>query len=352
MIYCENMKARCLTDRVSAQQTALVTANDKYSCSRSRKTALHHAKGDGRILKNSQRLGVVLTLLGGIMWGVCGSCGQFLFENKGVTSGLLVPIRLTVAGTIILLALVVCKKPIFVVWRSRKDAIEVIIFAIFGMMLCQYSYFTTIQYSNAGTATVLQYTGPAMILVYLCIRAKRLPKLFEIAALVCSVVGVFILATHGDIGSLALPPKALFWGIIAAVTLVIYNLQPVRLIDNFSTLTVMGWGMIIGGIILTAVMRPWTMSANWDASALAALAFIVLFGTIAAFYCYLSGVKLVGAANASLLACIEPVAATVVSVVWLKVRFDLIDLVGFVFIMAAVFIISLRQVKNEKRADG
>ena len=300
-------------------------------------------------MKNGKVKGIVLTLVGGIFWGVGGSCGQFLFENKEVTSGLLVPIRLFASGLLILVLQLIRKEKIFDVWKEKRDAAETLLFALFGMMLCQYSYFTTIQYSNAGTATVLQYTGPAMILVYLCVKAKRRPKAYEIAALIFSCGGVFVLATHGDISSLALPPEALFWGIVAAVTLVVYNLQPIRIIAKFSTLTVMGWGMTIGGIVLTAVMRPWKVSAVWDTETVAALLFIILFGTIAAFYCYLTGVRLVGAANASLLACIEPIAATIVAAAWLKVRFTPIDLVGFALTITAVMIISVYQIKNERK---
>ena len=300
-------------------------------------------------MKNGKVKGIVLTLVGGIFWGVGGSCGQYLFENKEVNSGLLVPIRLFAAGLLILVLQLVRKEKIFDIWKEKRDAAETLLFALFGMMLCQYSYFTTIQYSNAGTATVLQYTGPAMILVYLCVKAKRWPKAYEIAALIFSCGGVFVLATHGDLSSLALPPEALFWGIVAAVTLVVYNLQPIRIIAKFSTLTVMGWGMTIGGIVLTAIMRPWKVSAVWDGETAAALSFIVLFGTIAAFYCYLTGVRLVGAANASLLACIEPIAATIVAAAWLKVRFTPIDLVGFALTITAVVIISVYQIKAERK---
>ena len=300
-------------------------------------------------MKNGKVRGIVLTLVGGIFWGVGGSCGQYLFENKEVNSGLLVPIRLFAAGLLILVLQLIRKEKIFDIWKEKRDAAETLLFALFGMMLCQYSYFTTIQYSNAGTATVLQYTGPAMILVYLCVKAKRWPKAYEIAALIFSCGGVFVLATHGDISSLGLPPGALCWGIVAAVTLVVYNLQPIRIIAKFSTLTVMGWGMTIGGIVLTAIMRPWKVIAVWDGETAAALSFIVLFGTIAAFYCYLTGVRLVGAANASLLACIEPIAATIVAAAWLKVRFTPIDLVGFALTITAVVIISVYQIKAERK---
>lgn len=231
---------------------------------------------------------------------------------------------------------------------GRRD---ILIFSIFGMMLCQYSYFTTIQYSNAGTATVLQYTGPAMILVYLCVRERKRPKLYELAALLSSMFGTFILATHGNVHMLAIPAKALVLGIISAVTLVVYTLQPAGLMKRYSTLLTLGWGMLIGGIILMTFMRPWTLAPVIDQETILAMGFIVLCGTICAFYFYLTGVKMVGAANASMLACIEPVAATVISSVWLKVQFQMTDLMGFVFVISAVFIISLNHMKEEKNYE-
>lgn len=298
--------------------------------------------------KNMRAPGIFLTLLGGTLWGFCGSCGQFLFQYKEVTSNWLVPLRLTFAGLLILILLAVRKRgQILDVWREPEGRKDILIFSIFGMMLCQYSYFTTIQHSNAGTATVLQYTGPAMILVYLCVRDRKRPKLYELAALFCSMFGTFILATHGNVSELAIPAEALIWGLTSAVTLVVYTLQPAGLMKKYSTLLTLGWGMSVGGAVLMLLMHPWTMHPVIDGQTVMAMCFIVLFGTICAFYFYLTGVKLVGAAGASMLACIEPVAATVISVVWLKVRFQMIDLLGFVFVISTVFIISWNQMKED-----
>lgn len=303
--------------------------------------------------KNLQMTGIVMTLAGGVLWGFCGSCGQYLFQYKEVTSGWLVPLRLTFAGLLILVLLACREKGrVLDVWRERQGRRDILIFSVFGMMLCQYSYFTTIQYSNAGTATVLQYTGPALILVYLCIRDRKKPRAYELTALFCSMFGTFILATHGNISELAIPAEALLWGMISAVTLVIYTLQPAGLMKRYSTLLTLGWGMLIGGLVLMLLMRPWTLSPVVDGQTVLAMSFIVLFGTICAFYFYLTGVKLVGASSASMLACIEPVAATVISVVWLKVRFRMIDLLGFVFVLSTVFIISLNQKKEDVVRQG
>ena len=52
--------------------------------------------------KKEMLLGTFLTIVGGILWGISGVCGQFLFQNKEVTAAWLVPIRLVTAGLLLL----------------------------------------------------------------------------------------------------------------------------------------------------------------------------------------------------------------------------------------------------------
>ena len=66
-----------------------------------------------------------------------------------------------------------------------------------------------ISYSNAGTATVLQHTGPVLILAYLCIRTLKPPKKREVVAIVFALAGTFILATHGNFHEMVLTKQAL-----------------------------------------------------------------------------------------------------------------------------------------------
>ncbi len=153
--------------------------------------------------------GMLLTLAGGTLWGFSGTCGQYLMQQKGITSDWLVPLRLTIAGFLLLL---LCffkqREKVFSVWSTRRDAGAILCFGILGMSMCQYTYFTAISASNAGTATVLQYIGPVLILVYLSLRHKQLPQPTELLAIFLAVLGTFFLATHGNPGAMALSPWA------------------------------------------------------------------------------------------------------------------------------------------------
>lgn len=68
------------------------------------------------------------------------------------------------------------------------------------------------------------------------------------------------------------------------------------------------WGMLIGGAVLMVVFRPWNYQVIFDRETFAAVAFIILFGTMAGFSMYLTGVKMIGSVKASLVSCVEPVA--------------------------------------------
>lgn len=126
--------------------------------------------------KNKMVTGTIMTLAGGILWGVSGVCGQYMFQNKGVTAPWLVSVRLVAAGLLMLCYYFFTdKEQTLKIWKSKRDRRDVIIYGLLGMMPCQYAYFQTIEWSNAGTATVIQYLGPALIVVWVCFRTRRMP---------------------------------------------------------------------------------------------------------------------------------------------------------------------------------
>ncbi|MBQ2848228.1 MAG: EamA family transporter [Clostridia bacterium] len=300
--------------------------------------------------KSKTALGIVLSLTGGIFWGFSGSCGQYLFTYHDVSSNWLVPIRMVLTGIILLtFCAAKNKKKIFDVWNGKSNFLRMAAFTVFGLIMCQYAYFTAIEHSNAGTATVLQYLSPAMILVFMCIRNKKLPTAAEIIAIILAVGGTFLIATGGNIGSFTVTPEALIWGLLAAVFLACYSLIPVRLLKISDTPTVLGWGMLIGGIALMFVFRPWEIMPVISLPLIAAVAGIVILGTVLAYSFYLEGIHLIGATKASIISSIEPVAATVVSAVWLKTEFSSVDIIGFIMIISTVFIISLFNNKDKQK---
>lgn len=286
--------------------------------------------------------GILLTLFGGALWGFSGTCGQYLLQVKGLTSSWLVPYRLMIAG-IILLAICFMKdrKQVLQVWKNKRDAMDTLVFAMFGMSMCQYCYFTAIAYSNAGTATVLQYIGPVLIMIYISLRKQKLPTKVEMAAVILAIGGTFLLATHGQIHSLVIEKDGLIWGLLSAVSVLIYTVQPGRLLDKFGSMVITGWGMFLAGIMLMILFRPWTIPVTLDLQVIGGMAIVIVIGTVIAFSCYMEGIRCIGPKQGSLFSAVEPVSATMFTVVFMGMSFGGMDLAGFGCIILAVCLLAV-----------
>lgn len=178
------------------------------------------------------------------------------------------------------------------------------------------------------------------MLIWLALRDKRMPRPKELIAVACAMAGAFVLATHGDPSQLALSGTALLWCVLAAVSVAVYSVQPRGLIARFGTLPITGFGMLLGGLMLCVVFKPWHVVGRWDGVTVLGMACIIIFGTIVAFSCYLEGVRRIGAAKGSILSAIEPVASTVLSVFWLGVPLGGMDFAGMAMIVAAIVLLA------------
>lgn len=304
---------------------------------------------ENRTEKNRIITGTIVTIAGGILWGVSGVCGQYMFQNKGVTAPWLVSVRLVAAGLLMLCYYFLTdREQTLAIWKSKRDRRDVLIYGLLGMMPCQYAYFQTIEWSNAGTATVIQYLGPALIVIWVCFRTKRMPTVQEVIGVILAVIGVFLIATHGNPTTLALSGRALLMGLASAVAVALYTLEPARLQKKYDTPLILAWGMAIGGIALTLISRPWTVKGiQADTEMFTALAFVVVFGTMAGFSLYMTGVKLIGSVKASLYACVEPVSSMILTVLWMKVKFTTPDLIGTLFVIATIIILAIPTKKHK-----
>ena len=81
-----------------------------------------------------------------------------------------------------------------------------------------------------------------LIVLWVALRARRLPETNETIAVVLAALGTFLLTTHGDPSTLVLSKEALFWGLVSAFATALYSVQPRCLTAECGTLTSTGWG--------------------------------------------------------------------------------------------------------------
>lgn len=291
--------------------------------------------------------GVVCALAGGICWGFSGTCAQLLMNDYGAPAEWITCVRMVVAA-VFFLALTAFRnwRDLVAVFRDWRSLVQIALFAIFGVLLTQLSYLNAIKFTSAGVGTTVEQIGLVLIMLYVCVVGRRLPRFREAAGLLFALGGMVLIATQGELDQLAIPAEGLTWGLISAVALAFYTLMPVRVLKKWGALLVTGLAMFFGGSAASLVVQPWAMPVTLSGGGLAALVAIVLVGTLGAYMLYLQGVNDAGPVKASLLCCVEPVSAMVLAVVWLRNPVSVWDIAGCVMIVVMILLVSEREEKS------
>lgn len=295
-------------------------------------------------MKRYEVIGIILTLLGATLWGVSGTSVQFVGNFRNMNLEWLLTMRLITAGLLtVLYGWIRQGNTIFNVFRNWRDTLGLIIFGVFGMALCQYTYFRSIVIAGAGIATVLQYLAPSMIIIYLLMRYGKRPSTGEIISVILALVGTICLMGNNGFSFESFRSDVLFWGLLSAVGVAVYSVSPVRLLATYGTIPIVGFGMLLSGLVAAALFQQPHSYATWDVWTVVGCFNVVFLGTIVSFNAYLEGVKRIGAVSGSILSSIEPISAAFFGWALLGNQFNWVGILGMAMIIATVIIIALEK---------
>ena len=296
------------------------------------------------MMKRYEIIGIILTLLGATLWGVSGTSVQFVGNFRNMNLEWLLTMRLITAGLLtVLYGWIRQGNTIFNIFRNWRDTLGLIIFGVFGMALCQYTYFRSIVIAGAGIATVLQYLAPSMIIIYLLVRYGKRPSTGEIISVILALAGTICLMGNNGFSFESFRSDVLFWGLLSAVGVAVYSVSPVRLLATYGTIPIVGFGMLLSGLVAAALFQQSHSYATWDVWTVVGCFNVVFLGTIVSFNAYLEGVKRIGAVSGSILSSIEPISAAFFGWALLGNQFNWVGILGMAMIISTVIIIALEK---------
>lgn len=292
---------------------------------------------------NSRKKGLLLVTLAPTLWGSSGTLIQYIF-SRGVPAEWLVSVRLVFAGVFILLFSLSNKKiRTFAIWKKAESIRNLLVFSIFGMLAIQLTYIMSISHSDSATATILQFTNAVMISVVVAVKTRTWPRRVEMISLALAVLGVFFLVTGGHFNQMKISTAGLVWGILSAVAAVAYTLIPAKLIREFGAIPVVGWAMLISGVLYNFYCPMWRDIPDLDMITVAVLLAIIVFGTMIPYLCFLQGLAFVNPTTASMLGAVEPLSAAVLTVLFLGTKLGLPQIIGMGLVLGTVFIQAMDQ---------
>ncbi|WP_043932074.1 DMT family transporter [Bacillus sp. EB01] len=296
--------------------------------------------------------GLSMVIIGAAFWGMTGPLMEWLLKDTGVTVAFLLSIRLLISGVMLLSIVAFSNNKIFGVWKSKFWWSRLILFSMVGMLGLQYSFVAAIHASNAIMATLLQFSAPIFIIIFVSVTARKLPGKQQLIGVAGTLIGLFFLLTNGSLDTLVVSREALIWGLLLGLAFAFYALYPLRLMNEWGVLTIVGWAMFISGCTLSLATRVWTSPgwaaiANWETIGLFFI--LILFGTMA-FVLTLGSLKYITPVENSILGSVEPLTAMVISVIWFGTILHGLQLFGALCMLT--FIIWLSVLKDKPAATA
>lgn len=283
--------------------------------------------------------GLFFASLGAMSWGISGVCSQYLFMNYDVDSSWLTAIRMVLSGILLLiLSAYKDKDKLIKIWTIPKDVGWLFSFSILGLLMCQYTFVSAIKYSDSATATVLQSLNVVIMIVFMSIVTRTKMKFSQVLAVFLAVLGTYLISTGGNPRNMTISTAGLIFGLLSAVGVITYTLFSRPIIVKWGNILVTGWGMLIGGLVISIITKAWIIPKDLDFIAWLMIAIIIVVGTAGGFSIFLEGVKHIGPVKATLIGCLEPASATLLAAIFLGMRFSLVELTGFFCILLTVFL--------------
>ena len=289
-----------------------------------------------RARADSTLAGLVAIALAAGLWALAAVVARGLFD-RGVD-----PLELAEARSIIALAglalLPAVRRP------PRRKSVGAVVVLGCAIALVNAAYYLAIERLDVAVALVLQYAAPALVVGWLAVAARSLPRPEVIAAVVVTFVGVVLLSGVLDSGVGKVSGLGIAFGLASAVFFATYTLISEKAGAAYGVLGALARGFLAASVMWIAFQIP----RGWPAELLEGrnilgVVFVGTGGTLAPFILYLWGVQRVRAERAAIAATLEPIAGAVIAWILLDQALTGVQLLGGLLCLGAVVALQLRR---------
>ena len=210
-----------------------------------------------------------------------------------------------------------------------------------GIFFTASCYFTSMQMTSVSTAVVLMYTAPVYVtVVSVLFMGERMSKL-KLMAVICIMVGCVLVS--GFVTGMKFDLMGIIIGVFSGIAYAAYNiLTKLALQQGCKPVTTTVYSFAAMTVIAALVCQPGQIINYAGAAPAVTVPLLIGMGIctcVMPYVLYTLSMKDLSAGTASALGIIEPMAATVYSVVLFREELDIFSGAGIVLILASVFLL-------------
>ncbi len=231
--------------------------------------------------------------------------------------------------------------------QIRRHAPMLLALSLFGVSAYNTLTYFGVQYTEVVNATILQSTGPLMIvgLSFLLFGERLGPR--QLLGMLISLAGILVVVSRGEWGAL-LEFRFNVGDLILLVAIVAYALysallkrRPPLHSMSFVALTMFWGAVLLTPFWLAEIASGKTVPLEWPAMAI--IAYVVIFPSLMAHFFFLRGVELIGPNRAAPFMYLVPVFAAIIAITLLGERLYPFHAAGFALVIGGVALATYRR---------
>lgn len=278
--------------------------------------------------------GLAAIVLAATLWSIAAIVASELFQS-GVK-----PFELAAARSVIAaigLAMTSQVRP-----SSRKLLDWRILALGLSLAFVTVSYYVAIDRLAVAVALVIQYTAPALVVVFTALQTRRLPTPVTTIAVIIALLGVVLVSGWGT-GQLQFDALGLIAAGISALMFASYTLLSAAIVNTYGAIGVMFRAFVVSSLFWIAFqLSQGFPAAVFVPGNVPGILFVGVGGTLVPFSLLCWGIQQIRADRAAITATLEPVIATVLAWIWLGQTLSLMQIVGGILVLLAVVSLQLR----------
>ncbi len=235
--------------------------------------------------------------------------------------------------------------------RSMKDLSAFFIFGLFSIAVFFASYQYAVLDAGVALASVLLYTAPAWVALFLRIFYSTSLSKMSALAIVLALCGVFLISYSSgspaveEGSSLAenakntLPLLGISCGLLAGFLYATHFIFTKKYLTIYSSFTIYAYGSIFAAFALLPFTSLTSFNFNLSIEVWLSLFATAFVSTYLAYWAYCEGIKRLNPTKAAVIANLEPVIAGVAAFAIWGESFTFMAYIGILLILSTVFLL-------------
>lgn len=290
---------------------------------------------------NRSSLGLVIAVIAALTFGLSGAFIKPLLE-AGWSPAAAVTVRALIGGVVLApVALLALRGNWAAVWKARW---RVAAMGFIGVAGTQLVYFASLQRIPVGTAILVEYMAPVLLVLFVWATSRHIPKLVVLIGSVVSIAGLVLVVSPGVDGALDL--LGLIFAGLAAVGCAMYYVIAAKPSEGLPPVALAAAGLLLGAVALGAVgvtgVVPWSMTfgeVNLLGTTVVWWIPLLIVGVLATAFAYAASItaaEMLGSRLSSFAGLLEVVAATLYAFVLLGEALTWLQILGGVLILVGI----------------